>query len=58
MQVPALRHIQAVQVAGGFDVADNHIVREAQNGDLVITADIPAGGRTGGQGLRGAESAW
>jgi uncharacterized protein YaiI (UPF0178 family) len=28
-------------VAAGFDVADNHIVQQAQAGDLVITADIP-----------------
>ena len=28
-------------MAGGFDVADNYIVQEAEPGDLVITADIP-----------------
>jgi uncharacterized protein len=28
-------------VPRGFDVADSHIVRELQAGDLVITADIP-----------------
>jgi len=41
LQVPGSRHIRAVQVAPGFDVADNHIVQKAQAGDLVITADIP-----------------
>lgn len=41
LQVPGSRYIRAVQVAGGFDVADNHIVRQAEAGDLVITADIP-----------------
>ena len=39
--VPRSPHIRAVQVSPGFDVADNHIVRQAAAGDLVITADIP-----------------
>jgi uncharacterized protein YaiI (UPF0178 family) len=30
-----------VQVAAGFDVADNHIVQQCSPGDLVVTADIP-----------------
>ena len=30
-----------MQVAGGFDVADNEIVARMEPGDLVITADIP-----------------
>jgi uncharacterized protein YaiI (UPF0178 family) len=33
--------ITNVQVASGFDVADNEIVRRLSPGDLVITADIP-----------------
>ncbi len=33
--------VRMVQVAPGFDVADNHIVRQARAGDLVITSDIP-----------------
>jgi len=41
LQVPGSRYIRAVQVAAGFDVADNYIVQQAQAGDLVITADIP-----------------
>lgn len=41
LQVPRSRYIRSVQVAGGFDVADNHIVQEANSGDLVVTADIP-----------------
>ena len=41
LQIPRSPHIRAVQVAAGFDVADNHIARRAQAGDLVITADIP-----------------
>ena len=41
LRVPASRNITALQVAPGFDVADNEIVRRAAAGDLVITADIP-----------------
>ncbi|MCK8517155.1 YaiI/YqxD family protein [Methylonatrum kenyense] len=41
--IPAPRSpwIQSLQVASGFDVADQEIVRRARAGDLVITADIP-----------------
>ena len=39
--VPRSRHIRSVQVAAGFDVADNYIVQQATAPDLVITADIP-----------------
>ena len=41
LQVPGSRYIRSIQVAAGFDVADNYIVQQAQAGDLVITADIP-----------------
>lgn len=41
LQVPRSPHIRAIRVGAGFDVADNHIARQAQAGDLVITADIP-----------------
>ena len=41
IQVPRSRHIRSIQVASGFDVADNYIVQQAKEGDLVITADIP-----------------
>ncbi len=41
IQVPRSRHIRSIQVAAGFDVADNHIVQQLEPGDLVITADIP-----------------
>ena len=33
--------ISSVQVAGGPDVADQHIVDHAATGDLVVTQDIP-----------------
>lgn len=41
IRVPPSHFISAVQVAKGFDVADNHIVQSLAAGDLVITADIP-----------------
>ncbi|MDG1025464.1 MAG: YaiI/YqxD family protein [Gammaproteobacteria bacterium] len=41
MQTPPFRNITAIQVGQGFDVADNEIVRRAQQDDLVITSDIP-----------------
>ena len=41
MQLPRSRHINFIQVAAGFDVADNEIVQRLEAGDLVITADIP-----------------
>jgi uncharacterized protein YaiI (UPF0178 family) len=41
LQVPGSRYIRSIQVAAGFDVADNHIVKQAEAGDLVVTADIP-----------------
>jgi uncharacterized protein YaiI (UPF0178 family) len=41
VQVPRSRYICFIQVAGGFDVADNHIVQQTKPGDLVVTADIP-----------------
>ena len=41
LRTPPLAHVRSLQVASGFDVADNEIVRRVQAGDLVITADIP-----------------
>lgn len=41
IRTPPSPYIRAVQVSGGFDVADNYIVEQVQAGDLVITADIP-----------------
>jgi len=34
-------YVKSIQVASGFDVADNYIVAEIKNGDLVITTDVP-----------------
>ena len=41
LRVPPSPYINAIQVAAGFDVADNEIVRLVAPGDLVVTADIP-----------------
>jgi hypothetical protein len=41
LRVPPSRYISSIQVAGGFDVADDEIVARMEVGDLVITADIP-----------------
>ncbi len=41
LRTPPSRFIRAVQVPAGFDVADAHIVDQMEEGDLVITADIP-----------------
>lgn len=41
LYVPASPNIKAMQVARGFDEADDRIATIMQPGDLVITADIP-----------------
>lgn len=41
LHVPPSPYLKAMQVAKGFDVADNEIVAKLEAGDLVITADIP-----------------
>lgn len=41
LRVPPSRNIKTVQVAAGFDVADDEIVLRMSAGDLVITSDIP-----------------
>ena len=41
IRVPGSKFIKSMQVASGFDVADDEIVQRANAGDLVITNDIP-----------------
>jgi len=41
LYVPPSPLIRSVQVAAGFDVADNEIVKRVAAGDLVITSDLP-----------------
>jgi uncharacterized protein YaiI (UPF0178 family) len=41
IRIPPSRCIRFLQVASGFDVADNEILKRLVAGDLVITGDIP-----------------
>ncbi len=41
LNTPRSEHIRSLVVPGGFDAADDEIVRKISPGDLVITADIP-----------------
>ncbi len=41
LKTPPYPSIRVVQVAKGFDVADNYMAHSVEAGDLVITADIP-----------------
>jgi len=45
IHVPRSPHVRLDQVAGGPDVADDHIVANAEAGDLAVTADIPLAAR-------------
>ncbi len=54
VQIPRSPNIKFLQVAQGFDVADNEIVKRFGAGDLVITGDIPLAAEViekGGQAL-------
>lgn len=51
LSVPPSSLIRAIQVSSGFDVADNYIVANATNGDLLITADIPLAADAVSKGL-------
>ncbi|WLR94401.1 YaiI/YqxD family protein [Shinella zoogloeoides] len=42
--------IRNVIVSGAFDAADNWIVENVKEGDIVITADVPLAGRTVAKG--------
>jgi len=41
VNVPRSHFVKTVQVSQGFDVADDEIVKRVNEGDLVITSDIP-----------------
>ena len=41
IRIPPSKVIHFMQVSSGFDIADDEIVKRVQNGDLVITSDIP-----------------
>lgn len=40
-RIPQSPYIRQVTVKSGFDVADEHIVEQVEEGDLVVTEDIP-----------------
>lgn len=53
LQTPANNpFVTSVVVAGGPDVADDHIVDHAEPGDLAVTADIPLASRLVDKGVR------
>ncbi len=41
MRIPPSEYIQFIQVASGFDVADDEIVKHIEKHDLLISSDIP-----------------
>ena len=41
LRTPPSAYINTIQVAAGFDMADDKIAQEVRAGDLVVTADIP-----------------
>lgn len=41
LNAPRIPTVRSIQVTQGFDVADNYIVEQVAENDLVITADIP-----------------
>ena len=45
LRTPGSRFVRAIQVQGGFDVADDAIAERATRGDLVVTQDIPLASR-------------
>ena len=54
IRVPSSLYIKSIQVQAGSDVADDEIVELLEEGDLVITADIPLADEVlekGGQAL-------
>ncbi|MCF7220731.1 YaiI/YqxD family protein [Marilutibacter chinensis] len=50
LRTPTSRYIRALQVQGGYDVADDAIAERARPGDLVITQDIPLAARVVAKG--------
>ena len=41
LNIPPSQQIKFLKVSSGFDVADNEIIKRLNDGDLVITGDIP-----------------
>ncbi len=45
LRTPSSSFVRAIQVSGGYDVADDAIAERAAPGDLVVTQDIPLAAR-------------
>ena len=52
LRTPPSQFIRALQVARGFDVADDEIVAALAPGDLVVTSDIPLAAQAIARGAR------
>ena len=52
LRMPPSQFVRAVQVARGFDVADDAIVAALAPGDLVVTNDIPLAAQAIARGAR------
>ena len=52
LRTPPSRFVQALQVHGGFDAADDAIAARAGPGDLVVTQDIPLASRVLAKGAQ------
>ncbi len=50
MRTPRSPHVKSMLVGAGFDVADRRIAELVEEGDLVITADIPLAADVVGKG--------
>ncbi|MGI9236238.1 MAG: YaiI/YqxD family protein [Woeseiaceae bacterium] len=50
LRTPNSEFISTVQVPRGFDVADDEIVKRCEQGDMVITSDIPLAAEVIGKG--------
>jgi hypothetical protein len=50
LRIPSLPAVTFIQVAAGFDGADNEIVKRLAAGDLVVTSDIPLAAAAVGKG--------
>ena len=46
------RFVQLIQVGSGINIADDEIVNKCEDGDLIITADIPLAARVVAKGAQ------
>lgn len=51
LRLPEIKGLSSLLVKGGFDVADDAIVDKGEDGDIVITSDIPLAARLVEKGL-------